>query len=252
MALIGMRYLNAISGDGTGRIEIGTDHIRVRLNGGWTRCELDIIRISGSERIDRTDSCKTDENGRADVTIQGIYTCEDDVYMICTKEKLILYDRTLTEEKAIRMFRKTKREYNEGSKKMELPIKDTIAQTPGNKAVQNETVHFKCESSETVADMLPELAWPAEWNMWKAHFHLPPKRIDWLSDALNWKFVAAEASMNDQTVDCILGRHAEKDAVDGLCVIVSERHIPAQSYLPGFQYKKSPDGRGWWIRLEKP
>jgi len=251
MALIGMRYMNAVTDGGTGRIEIEPDQIRVRLTCSRINCELEIIRLSGTEKTCCVGNCRTDENGRADVSIRGIHTCEDDAFMICTKENMILFDRTLEEDKAVRAFKKIKFEKEAQNERQPQPIKETDAQPTVEEGTQDEYAVYKRESAEIAADMLPALLWPAEWNTWKAYFDSVPQKTDGLSDSVNWKFVSVPALLNDRTIDCILGRYVQKDCVNALCVIVDERHGPPQSYLPGFQYKKSPDGRGWWFRLER-
>lgn len=251
MALIGMRYLNAVADGDTGRIDIGRDHILVRVNSRCADCDMRILRIDESGNVRCVGNFRTGSDGRAEAYVSGVCTCDTDVYMISTKENVLLYDRSVEENLAADAFRKLQSKERVKSDSVQEKQKDNEhAKTVEDKAVPQLTEQKQIPIQDAV-DLLPDPEWPVEWEHWKAYFESPPQEIFLLPEPLGWKCVSAPARLAKREAACVLGRHGHGDAVDAMCIIVDGQYIPAQGYLPGFQYKKSPDGRGWWIRLEQ-
>lgn len=113
----------------------------------------------------------------------------------------------------------------------------------------DETGMFRTNEAGEAVDPVPEYLWPKGEIPWERYFAYGQAAQTPMDSDYRWRFVNAQAASGGNVYPCLLGRYAEKDNIRAMCMMINDTEVPNGSVVPTFRHQKTPDGRGWFVRI---
>lgn len=250
--MLSMRYFYSSDGRAAGCIKTDEDHALIKANGLMTNKSYKLWTIRQNSVVFAA-THHADKHGNCEIDIASEVFSVDNLYLIASGTQIVLCDRDLPIDKA-------REAVWAHSAKAELkPLCTHIEQEDAkadesyqNRGEECPNITFAGHPGDTAHD-IPDVIWPKESTVIQRYFSVEDAvKMNLRSDEVyNWRFVKAKAASASFACDCILGRHMKRDHVDAYAVLIDPQFLPKGAYLPGFKYQKSPDGRGFWVRIHE-
>lgn len=253
--LLSLKYLISEKSSATGRIEIDDHTLRFHASGLLPERKYILFVLSKNGQSVLQEELFSDCGGEIvyEAAFEGMHT------MVCFLSsdnfRCVLREETLENLRIYAVL------YNAQSRTAHVTknIPDSVEHTKvsfeplrAEDPDYRNATNLRTQNASAPVDLLPDLQWPNKIGDFRMYFNLSDAVSSPIPAGKYWQFVEAPSSADQLNMKLFLGKYCLKGKIRAFAKILESTKANSPHYeIPGFQYKKTPDGRSFWISIQE-